>query len=216
MIIKTSRESIDNRLTADGEPSTRDAEWQAVQHRYGALLEGMAFTEALSFIRDARRSQVRTKGERQPRKSAARDKVAEQRDAHDVALGMFYAHYFEHTTEDVGGDNVTKFRADCLNGKVLPRAEAGPWGEAQAARDGKADVMTKPRNGRDVGWQVTTLSYAVDGQEWAKAVPINTQKVLGRLHSLAEHISKATRWNEAEASFFVLTGLHPSICSMSI
>jgi hypothetical protein len=208
------REGLDESLIRNGQDPTSDSEWETVRARYADLGEPRAFRDAMGFLHDARNTHRRPT--RRTRRSVGLARTEDQRGAHDVALSLIYAHYFATTEERINGENLALFRRDVLRDKLLTEEQVGDWVESQAEKDGKANVTPRTMAGLDVGWSIETLSYARRDDAYASAIPINTTKTLGRLKRIAEAIDKVTRWNEANAVTFILTGKHPIVHSIEI
>ena len=128
---------------------------------------------------------------------------------------------------------VIAFRRSVLADHLLDRAEVGEWIERQGQQDGgpsmllsvavpasRIDLETKP--GRIlVKWRRKTLeatsasrpslAYGVPDDAWSRDVPVRIGGTLDRLRELSEQLSRHYRWDQAQATIFVLTGAIPLV-----
>jgi len=88
---------------------------------------------------------------------------------------------------------------------------------ASALKDYRWDRALRPSELASLGevWPTAigteTLSYAVPGDPWERAVSVSPGGVLARLEGLCERLARLYGWDEAQACVFVLAGALPLI-----
>jgi hypothetical protein len=128
--------------------------------------------------------------------------------------------------------DVQSFRADVLDGKLLPWAQVQQWADEQSELDGPATTYIRlplppgyrqgdpvtPRlldvGVHEAGYDTDSLDYALPGSEWVHCVPVAGHGVLGRLRRLSERLAQLYGWQPAQATVFVLTGATPVVQMM--
>jgi hypothetical protein len=108
----------------------------------------------------------------------------------------------ELLAEDARQDEGVKdFRNSALGGRLLPWAEVEPWVSQQASEDG--EPAPGPRGG--------FLEYGVPDDRWRRLQPVAERGVLGALRALAARLASDYRWQEGQATLFVLTDMIPMV-----
>src|SRR5262249_42553231 len=132
--------------------------------------------------------------------------------------------------------DVVLFRKDMLREKLLEWEAVESWLEKQAKADGPAtnwlDVPLPPRHRVTLdpkvgyiptpsltisskwgarGSQTRMLAYALPSDRWERCLPTAANGVLERLRQISERLSGHYRWQEAQATIFILTGRTPLV-----
>jgi hypothetical protein len=133
---------------------------------------------------------------------------------------------------------VTQFREEVLRGVLLEAHEIQPWiareREKEQGRPGifldavplppRHDIRHGAQGGLipdpplSIGEQhpagsshVDLLAYATPESDWERVVPVGHGGILARLHHLSTRLAERYRWQAAQATSFVLTGLTPAL-----
>jgi hypothetical protein len=97
--------------------------------------------------------------------------------------------------------DVKDFRASELNGKLIAHSQVEQWIHEKATQDSR---LQTPRIQEVLNW----LS---PGDVWAHAIPLISSGVLERVHVVCAGLARRFKWDKAQASVFLLTGLIPRI-----
>src|SRR5262245_49654911 len=100
--------------------------------------------------------------------------------------------------------DVVAFRREVLRGRLLKWEDLEAWLDKQA----KADGPGKPE---PPGSQTQVLPYSLPSEAWERCLPTTAGGVLDRLRQISEWLSRRYRWQEAQATIFVLTGRVPLV-----
>jgi hypothetical protein len=103
-------------------------------------------------------------------------------------------------------DAVQAFRQSILAGRLLPWGEVEPWVKRQAAEDGE------PTPGPKGGF----LEYGVPDDRWRRLQPVRVEGVLGTLRALATSLASQYRWQEGQATLFILTDAIPYVAPLQV
>jgi hypothetical protein len=114
------------------------------------------------------------------------------------ALAILWAKEAEAETD------VAAFRKEVLRGKLLRWEDVDDWLKKQA----KADGLGKRE---PPGSQTQVLAYALPSDVWEHCLPTTANGVLERLRQISDRLSRHYRWQEAQATIFVLTGRVPLV-----
>jgi hypothetical protein len=188
-----------------------------------------------STIRGARRAYGQSHGTGEPRgpmQSASHERGATRTEILTEILAA-------HATND---QQVTQFRKEVLEGTLLIWSDIKEWimKEHEKERElpkGLLDGVPLPpghhvRSGRRgelvpdppvcIGeahpawhYRVETLDYAIPDDPWVHCIPVAHSGILGRLHRLSTQLAQKYRWQPAQATVFVLTGLIPVVQSIN-
>jgi hypothetical protein len=60
-------------------------------------------------------------------------------------------------------------------------------------------------------FEVIYLAYGTPNDDWAQYIPVAINGVLSELKRVTERLLKKYRWQEAQATVFVLSGIPPKI-----
>src|SRR5690348_6664762 len=105
-------------------------------------------------------------------------------------------------------DAVAEFRRDILKGKLLDWDDLEKWLTARTKSD-DAPAGSKTRAAKES--QTQALCYAIPSDRWERVLPITPNGVLDRLRAIVQQLTNHYRWQEAQATVFVLTGRVPSV-----
>jgi hypothetical protein len=99
--------------------------------------------------------------------------------------------------------DVVAFRKEVLRGRLLQVEDVEGWLEEHAKADGPGKS--------ERGSQIQVLAYAIPADRWERCIPTAASRVLERLRQIVERLSERYRWQEAQATIFVLTGRTPLV-----
>jgi hypothetical protein len=182
--------------------------------------------KAMSFLEHAGKSSLISGRPVQMLTDDQRKRVAER---HQV-LSILWAKEAEAEID------VVAFRKEVLRGKLLKWKDLETWLEDRAKADGPATnwldlplpsthrltldakagfVPTPPLMVSEKwgarGSQTRVLAYASPSDAWERCLPTAANGVLERLRQISERLSGRYRWQEAQATIFILTGRAPLV-----
>jgi hypothetical protein len=105
-------------------------------------------------------------------------------------------------------DDVIAFRKEVLRERLLKWEEVDDWLRKQARADEK-----RAGKREEAGLQTQVLAYALPSDAWEHCLPTTATGVLERLRQISDRLSQRYRWQEAQATIFVLTGRMPLVPS---
>jgi hypothetical protein len=114
------------------------------------------------------------------------------------ALAILWAKEAEAETD------IAAFRKEVLRGKLLRWEDVDDWLKKQAKADGLGKREAP-------GSQTQVLAYALPGDAWEHCLPTTVTGVLERLRQISDRLSRDYRWQEAQATIFILTGRIPLV-----
>ena len=184
--------------------------------------------KALSFLDAAGKSRLF-----KPRPEMMND---EQRKRIAVRLQALSVLWAEEAAND---EQVEAFRKEVLKETLLDWESVGNWINEKSKSDGpgttwlevpvppqyrlefdvKAGLIPNPPLTISRKWggrrsSLRMLSYALPSDKWSQRLPTASSGVLERLRVVAERLSQRYRWQQAQATTFILTGripvVHPS------
>jgi len=219
-------------------PQTAEEVWERLQAELGSDVDKRAFevaveTRAVSeFIEgdsdwDELEGRVLSitatlEAEKRLRSRASEDRPPVTPDFRGAAIAEIFA------TEAEGRPEVSRFREGHLSDGLLALDDVGTWIDMTANADGEpthlATLVMAPEDvlaghamtavnrsiaGQVVSLSMDTLTFPRAGKEWAFAVPINRNGVLGELKRVASRLKDRYGWSEPHGVAFVLTGAVP-------
>lgn len=76
--------------------------------------------------------------------------------------------------------------------------------------------LTKIPDAMEPEFSAAVLSYATQDSSWTQTVAVNSDSNLGQLSRLSKSLARSYRWQEAQATVFVLTDLIPVVSPMRV